>query len=988
MISEGPIELGRGVVVLPGHRSPEAWDSCPRVVVGDGALRDAGPVVEDLHRYWIDRRPAVVELGVDSAALRAPERCHSPVYELTPNFEFCRERLQFLVWANNYDARGGDSIWWHGRKAARQFADDGVGEGGAADIILADGTPMYIDGGPPQPPTLPSRIGVVHRWNAEAGRLQPAGQSQPSSELAPDQLAAVCHRTGAARVIAPAGSGKTRVLTERLRHLVADRGVHPGTITALAYNTKAAGDLKERCGDIDGSQMLNIRTLNSFGLWICNEFGSPGRLRVFEEPAVRELLQRHIEIRRQANTDTVAPYLAALSSIRLGLNSPEVVEEADPDASGIAQGFEPYRAALAEAGAVDFDEQIYQAIEILLTNPDARSVAQSKCRHLLVDEFQDLNPAHLLLIRLLAAPSYDCFGVGDDDQVIYAYSGATPEFLINFAHYFPGAGAHELKVNYRCPPAVIDAARHLLSYNARRIEKTIHAPDGRTDELATFGGPLTGCGPVVVLKAPADALAGLAVEVISAWRAGGVDPGDIAVLARVNSALLPVQVACMEAGVPCTTPLSASVLERTGIRTAFAYLRIGADPDSIRREDVQETIRRPSRGIASNVVDMLTTRPTTSIADIRRLAGRLSGRDAPKLEAYATDLEAIAKACARSSAAALEAIRVDIGLGETMDVLDGSRKEADRSTHADDLTALESVAALHREVTTFEPWLRQVLARTPLDGPLVLLSTVHRIKGREWGHVVIFDASRGLFPHRLGNDEEGERRVFHVALTRARTQVVTLADAEAPSIFLAELDGRRVRASSRPVTSVRNANLEVGDNHRPSRATGSGRLALGSRRGRGRGRRNANAPPEARLPTVEATLGLVVEDRGSIGTIVEVTAAGAVLSVGAVRIKVALGSDVRVNGRSVTLVGPTVGLTAGVARTTNVEAALRTWRSAMASKEAVPAYVILKDTELVDIAERDPRTLAELANCRGIGQIRLERWGDEILAILDAVRSG
>ena len=106
---------------------------------------------------------------------------------------------------------------------------------------------------------------------------------------------------------------------------------------------------------------------------------------------------------------------------------------------------------MAEAGAVDFDEQIYQAIEILLTNPDARSVAQSKCRHLLVDEFQDLNPAHLLLIRLLAAPAYDCFGVGDDDQVIYAYSGATPEFLINFAHYFPGAGAHDLKVNYRCP---------------------------------------------------------------------------------------------------------------------------------------------------------------------------------------------------------------------------------------------------------------------------------------------------------------------------------------------------------------------------------------------------------------------------------------------------------------------------------------------------------------------------------------------------------
>ena len=275
---------------------------------------------------------------------------------------------------------------------------------------------------------------------------------------------------------------------------------------------------------------------------------------------MRDLLQRHIEIRRQSNTDTVAPYLEALSAIRLGLTAPSVVEEAIPDAVGIAEGFAAYRSALADLGAVDFDEQIYQAIEILLTDADARVRAQSSCRHLLVDEFQDLNPAHLLLIRLLAAPSYDCFGVGDDDQVIYGYAGATPEFLIEFPRYFPGASGHALTVNYRCPPGLIDAARHVLSYNERRLDKEIHAPAGRTDELAQlarFEGPLKGSGPVAVLKTSADGLAGLAVDAISAWRSGGVDPGDIAVLTRVNSALLPVQVACMEAGVPCTTPLSA-----------------------------------------------------------------------------------------------------------------------------------------------------------------------------------------------------------------------------------------------------------------------------------------------------------------------------------------------------------------------------------------------------------------------------------------------
>ncbi|MHB1549113.1 MAG: ATP-dependent DNA helicase UvrD2 [Acidimicrobiales bacterium] len=892
------------------------------MVVGVAALKAPGPVGADLHRYWAERRPLVVELGVDPAALRDPEHCDRPVYELGPGFELSRERLQFLVWANNYDARSGDPIWWHGRKAARRFADGGIGEGGAGDITLADGSALFVDGGPPDPPPLPSGIGVVHRWNTEAGSLRQNSSSRPSAELAPDQLAAVGHRHGAARVIAPAGSGKTRVLTERLRHLLADRGVHPDTITALAYNNKAAEELRRRCEDIEGSSRLNIRTLNSLGFWICNGLGSSTRLRVLEEPAVRDLVQRHIEIRRQSNTDTVAPYLAALSAIRLGLTSPEVVEEANPDASGIADGFDQYRAALADAGAVDFDEQIYRAIEILLTDPGARTVAQATCRHVLVDEFQDLTPAHLLLIRLLTAPGYDCFGVGDDDQVIYGYSGATPEFLINFPRYFPGAAAHALTVNYRCPPAVIDAARNLLSYNDRRLDKSISAPEGRTDELATFDEPLTDCGPVAVLLAPVNDLPGLAVKTISAWREAGADPGDIAVLARVNSALLPVQVACMVAGIPCTTPLSATVLQRTGIRTAFAYLRIGSDPGSIRREDIRETIRRPSRGMAPNVVDMLTRRKTTPITDIRRLAGSLSGRDVQKLEAYADDLERVAEACSHSTAATLKTIRTEIGLGDTMDVLDASRRETDRSTHADDLAALESVAHLHPDVATFEAWLREVLGRTSGNGPVVLLSTVHRIKGREWGHVVIFGASQGLFPHRLASDEEGERRVFHVALTRARTQVVALADSDAPSIFLAELDSTRVKPSRQQVATVHRPNPER--DRKPSGGTRPGRRTPGPEQGPTTGRRGGRAPA------------------GSPGD----------------------------------------------ARATSGEEALRSWRSATASQEAVPAYVILKDTELAGIVRRDPRTLADLAACRGMGPIRLERWGDEILAILDAARVG
>ena len=875
-------------MVGAGEPAPDPWSDAERIEVGAGVLQDPMATVELLHAAWLERRPVVVDLAVDPDALRSPERHDGPVYAMSPSFTFWRERLQFLVWANSYDARDGGPVWWHGRRAARRLADLGVTEGGVADIVDADGAPWWVDGGPPDPPPTEDGAGTVHRWSAEAGRLVPAIRRTPDADLAPDQMAAVDHPSGPARVIAPAGSGKTRVLTERLRLLVR-RGTDPGVITALAYNTRAADELRDRAGDVLTSDGPHVRTLNSLALWVCNRFGPDGPVRVLDEMGVRELIGEVFEVRRQANTDTTAPYLSALSLVRLGLVTPDAAEEAYPDASGLAGGFAGFRALLAERGQVDFDEQIYRAIELLVGDPGARAAAQARCRRMLVDEFQDLTPAHLLLIRLLVAPGYDCFGVGDDDQVIYGYSGATPEFLIDFADYFPGAADHPLEVNYRCPPAVVDAARHLLSYNHDRVAKTIRSPEGRPDPVPTADGLLGGRGAVGVEEAPADGLAARAVEVLDAWRSGGVDVADIAVLARVNAALLPVQVACLESAVPCTTPLTTQVLSRTGIRTALAYLRIGSDPESIRREDVRDTVRRPSRGIAPMVVDMVTKSRTTSIADIRRLAGRLSGRDVPKLLAYADDLDVVAGAAARSTADALRAVREGIGLDATLDTLDASRSGADRSTHADDLAALESIAPFHPDAASFGHWLREVLSRTAGPGPTVELSTVHRIKGKEWGHVLVVGASAGLFPHRLTEDLEGERRVFHVALTRAGTQVVVLADAGAPSPFLAELDG--------------------------------------------------SAPHMAPTPRRKAAA-----DRTGTRT----TRRSEVVSSG----------------------GPG-------------EAALRSWRSAVARKDGVPAYVVLNDKELIGIAERNPATLAELGRCRGMGPIRLERWGDEILAVLE-----
>ena len=823
-----------------------------------------------------------------------------------------------------------------------------------------DGTPLYVDGGPFAPSPLPSGIGIVHRWNTEAGSISAVGHRPPEADLAPDQLAAVSHGRGGARVIAPAGSGKTRVLSERLRYLIEDCGADPSTVTALAFNRKAADELKERSGALVTPRGPHVQTLNSVGFWICNEYGGRERLRVLEEPAVRDLVQSVFGVRRQANTDTVLPYIDGLSAIRMGLTSPAKVEEEIPDARGLAEGFDSYRRALAEAGAVDFDEQIYRAIEILLQDSDARAAAQSRSRHLLVDEFQDLNAAHMLLIRLLCAPAYNCFGVGDDDQVIYGYSGATPEYLINFGKYFPGAHDYALEVNYRCPPAIVRAATCVLSYNRNRIAKTIRTPPDRRDDVPDYDPLTQGRGPLVVVRAPAEKLATSAVTATSSWISAGVPLEEIAVLSRVNSTLLPVQIALTEAGIPCTAPLDRRALERTGIRTALAYLRMGLVPDALRREDVLQTIRRPSRGIARNVVEMATKRQMTSVADIRRLAKALSGGDVPKLMAYADALDSVSAACRISTKSALRAVRVRVGLGETMDVLDSSRGEADRSTHADDLVALEAVAALHPDATSFEPWLRDLLARRPAGGPAVLLSTIHKIKGREWEHVIVYGASQGLLPHRLNDDEEGERRVFHVALTRAIRQVVVLADADECSPFVTELDGGRTRG---PIVGVARAG-------RPgSRGAGAGERGP---------RRQARPTPE-----VPAAVGLALDYAGHSGTVVDLSESEAVLQVGAAHLKVAFGSEVRVRGATVVLTGP--GECEEIMSSAEPhESALREWRSGAAKRASVPAYVVLNDSELAGIAARQPRTLAELAQCKGIGPNRLDRWGDEMLAALNA----
>jgi DNA helicase-2/ATP-dependent DNA helicase PcrA len=924
------------VIVESGQAAPEHWAAAPRVVVDEATLGDPATAVESLHRAWAERSPIVIELAVDPARFRAPVAHLGEPWRLGADLQPWEDRLHFLVWANSYDARAdGDPIWWWARKAARLGASEVAG--GDGDVVLADGTIAWIDGGPRGP--LPDVGTVIHRETIELGSLRPLPPPvSPAAELAADQLAAVAHGSGPARIIAPAGSGKTRVLTERLRHLLADRGYEREGVLALAYNKQAQVEMAERLPGL-GARIL---TLNAWGYALLAR-AQGRRPQLLEEREVRSIVERLVpKQQRRVNTDPISPYLDGLSLIRLGLRRPQEVEDELEDVPGLAAAYEPYRDELRRRGAIDFDEQVFGAVEALLQDGELRRQVQADHRHLLVDEFQDLTPAHVLLVRLAAGPAADVFGVGDDDQCIYGHAGADPRFLIDFGTYFPGAGEHALEVNYRCPAQVTTTAGTLLGYNDRRVPKEIRpgpAADPSPDAFA-------------VRTHPGDQGAAALVEVVGSWLAEpDVTTSQVAVLARVQSLLLAPHVALSEAGIAVDSILDEGVLARLGVRAALAYLRIAVAPDEIDGRDLAEVHRRPSRGLPQWAVKWFDR--CRSIGDLRQAAARIDdSKVGAKFDDLAADLDRLARA-ARAGASARElllAVRDDVGLGGAMTLLDSTGGAS--GSHLDDLEALLQVADLHPDAASFETWLRRSFHRERAAGG-VTLSTIHRVKGRVWDRVALFGATDGILPHRLSVDVEEERRILHVGITRGRSRVVVLGDEGRRSPFLGELDG-----------SAPKGHLVVAPSERPAA-------------------RAPRAAPADRA-TVTADVGLELRVLGGYeGRIDELTPEGVRLALhdgGSFFVR--FGERVHVLGAPFTLVAPPSE------HATDAEAALRAWRLERSKADQVPAFVVLSDKHLVGIAERMPTTQEELRACPGIGPAKLESYGDEIVELLTGLVSG
>ena len=954
----GPDALGRNLVLGADQQfAPPPWAVAPRFRVDNAVIHDADSLetlVGALRRAAIERRRVVLELD-EHLDLGAASETREP-YLLGPMFSFVLDELAALVWGNSVDARiTGHSVFslvGSALRAGCSVAGDAV----TGDVVQHDGSALWLDGGPVTAWDPIDGVAVVHRISLEHGAARPFTDGTSAGELAPDQRAAVTHPNGSARIIAPAGSGKTRVLTERARHLLDVWRLPAAAVSLVAFNKRAQLEMSERTGDLHG---LQVRTLNAIALAIVNGTrpfaGQPKRFTTIDEPEVRRLIGDLVQFPKRRNTDPVAPWIEALTLCRLGLVAPLAVERRyGGDIDGFAAMFPKYRQACADRGVLDFDDQIYRAIEVLLSDPVARVAAQQASRMLLVDEFQDLTPAHVLLVRLLAGPQGSVFAVGDDDQTIYGYNGADPGWLIDFADLFPGAGDHPLEVNYRCPGGIVSAADRLLRHNHRRIAKTIRSASTLPDGWSSMLGE--------------DTLT-TTIDTIESAIAAGAKPNEIAVLTRVNSLLAPVQVALVGKGIPVVGGVGREFLNRTSISSALSWMRIAVGRGSMNRDDVAEALRRPSRPLHPRVADWVAEQGTS--AELLRLADRLqTERDAQRVREFVSDLERLRSSAASGSTTAdlLVELRDKVGLGGAVATLDAHRKGMNRASQNDDLTALIQVAALHPEPSTFPEWLATQLAGRGANAATgVTLSTVHRVKGQEWPHVIIHHAAADQFPHRLAEDLEEERRLFHVALTRASTWATVVAPLDATP-FAAEL--------------VNEPPADLGEPARPGAALTRQPAGSDSRDRRG----GAGAGPGLTSSRsdrpgkgiVFAGVGLVLVDQGKEWRIESIGDDGVVAHQGEATRQFAFGKSVTTAGARKGILTPSGELSDAQVRADDL---LRQVRKTLAAGR--PAYVVMDDATTDLVARALPRNEAELAAIHGIGPAKIDNYGSAILAAIE-----
>jgi ATP-dependent DNA helicase UvrD/PcrA len=621
--------------------------------------------------------------------------------------------------------------------------------------------------------------------------------------LNPQQREAVAATRGPVLILAGAGSGKTRVITHRIAHLVLDLGVPSRQVLAVTFTNKAAAEMRARVEALLGEQPFEawISTFHSFCVRLLRREAraaglDPGFL-IYDEDdqlaAVREAMRR-LEL-----SEKLHPPRRFLSKISARKNAARGRAADDLELDRVSEVMQGYHEVLRAASALDFDDLLLRAVQLLEGAPDVCAAWRQRFPYLLVDEYQDTNRAQYELVRLLAGPNGNLTVVGDEDQSIYSWRGADISNILDFERDFPGARVFRLEQNYRSSQRILDAAGALVARNERRKGKTLVA--------------VKGAGDLVRLHEAADEFeeAAWVTERTAALRA----TGRVAVLFRMNAQSRLVEEGLLRLRIPYLVVGGVGFYERREVKDVLAYLRLVLNP----RDGVafRRVVNVPARGIGDK-----------TLGEVDKLA-RERGLSAWEAAAALVDeaaLPARAGSALRQFQATIDTLRLEMevpaqaaprglrGLVERVLELSGYGAALAREDSQESQDRLENLAELIGAVADYEARepgasLAGFLDRAALlsetdrlkDDVPVLLLTLHAAKGLEFDAVFLVGLEEGLLPHsRSLTTPEGleeERRLCYVGMTRAKV-VLHLSWARSRQVF----GQRRLTEKSRFVDEV------------------------------------------------------------------------------------------------------------------------------------------------------------------------------------------
>ncbi|MBS0213786.1 MAG: UvrD-helicase domain-containing protein [Proteobacteria bacterium] len=590
--------------------------------------------------------------------------------------------------------------------------------------------------------------------------------------LNPDQLAAVRHVDGPLLVLAGAGSGKTRVITEKIAFLVRERGVSPQRIAAITFTNKAAREMRERVGKLlpgDRGEGLTVCTFHALGLRFLHiEHERAGLRRGFSVFDADDALAQIRELAGAgANKDAIEALRQLVSRAKNEGLSPEQAREAarSPREREAAAMYARYQERLSAFNAVDFDDLIRLPLQLLEDDADLAAAWQERIRHLLVDECQDTNGAQYRLLKALAGSRGNLTCVGDDDQSIYAWRGANPENLDALARDYPALRVVKLEQNYRCTARILRAANKLIANNPHAHPKQLWS---RLDE----GAPIRvwSCQNA---DAEAQRVAG---EIDFLRQSRKLAPGDFAILFRGNHQSRPLEKALQLLRIPYHLTGGTAFLDRGEVKDLLAWLRVLANPE----DDAAflRAIGAPKREVGATTLTKLADLARHARLPLARatmqpsLLKLLPARGAAGLAEYTAILARLQADAERLPAAELckqTAERSGL-LAALRAQCKGEPEFARRKGHLDELAdwfrdappsagSLAAQLALLAHADRGEP------------GDAVRLMSLHAAKGLEFACVFIVGCEDGTLPHEASLDEgrlEEERRLFYVGITRAK----------------------------------------------------------------------------------------------------------------------------------------------------------------------------------------------------------------------------